>query len=94
MNNLYLDYVYESYRDFMLNNTFLNQTVKKHTIHLVLGILSLSNNTYFINQDYAIFCVYSTLEISNLFLDQIQSSENIILVSESIFNIDSLQVSS
>ena len=93
MNNLYLDYVYESYRDFMLNTTFPNQTVKKHTIQLVLGILSLSNNTSFISQDYAIFCVYSTLEISNLFFDQIQSSEDIILVSESIFNIDSLQVS-
>ena len=55
MNNLYLDYVYESYRNHLLHdNTLHDHAAKKHAIELVLGTLSITNKTYFTNQDYTI----------------------------------------
>ena len=83
--------MYESYKDYLLHNsTLLNQVESGHALELVLGTLSIINNTSFINQDYAIYCVYSTLDIFNAVLNQTQSSRDMILVSESTLRIESL----
>ena len=60
------------------NSTLLDQTSRKHAIEILLGTLHITNGTFISNQDYAIYCVYSTLDMSNVILDQIQSSEDII----------------
>ena len=78
----------------MIQSTLLNQIVKKHVIETVLGTLSLVSNTSFSNQDYAIYWVYSTLGLSDVLFDQIQSSEDMILVSESTLTIEGLQATS
>ena len=74
----------------LYNSTLLDQTVKKHAITSVLSKLSITEGTLFNNQDYAIYCVYSTLDLSDVSIDQIHSSEDIILVRESTFSIDGL----
>ena len=72
----------------------LDQTIKKHTIELVLGLLLITNNTTFSNQDYAIYSAYSTLDISDIKFDQILASEDMILVSESTLTINGLHAMS
>ena len=78
----------------LYNSTLLDRVENKHVIELVLGTLSITNNTFFKNQDYAIYWVYSTLEILNLILDETQWSEDMILVSESRLRIESLYATS